>query len=144
MKAYVALLEITDKWKIGGLILFDLPNIALKNPTISRYCQSARSACIIHWSPGEIDGNMSERVFHIKSPSRYRDIVFDDRVGYCGPRRKKPTRHCTVGRMTMKSTRRVLDHSLLRSLVHSHRSLIHLLLTAYCSPARGKRNDWMS
>ena len=36
----------------------------------------------------------------------------------------------TVGRMTMKSTRRVLGHSLLRSLVRSHRSLIRLLRTA--------------
>ena len=32
--------------------------------------------------------------------------------------------------MTMKSTRRVLGHSLLRSLVRSHRSLIRLLRTA--------------
>jgi len=36
----------------------------------------------------------------------------------------------TVGPMTMKSTRRVLGHSLLRSLVRSHRSLIRLLRTA--------------
>ena len=36
----------------------------------------------------------------------------------------------TVGRMTMKSTRRVLGHSLLRSLVRLHRSLIRLLRTA--------------
>ena len=32
--------------------------------------------------------------------------------------------------MTMKATRRVLDHSLLRSNVRSHRSLIRLLCTA--------------
>ena len=31
----------------------------------------------------------------------------------------------TVGRMTMKTTRRVLGHSLFRSLVRSHRSLTH-------------------
>ena len=37
---------------------------------------------------------------------------------------------CTVGSMTMKSTRRVRGHSLLRSLVRSHRSLIRLLRTA--------------
>ena len=37
---------------------------------------------------------------------------------------------CTVGWKTMKSTRRVLGHSLLRSLVRSHRSLIRLLCTA--------------
>ena len=44
---------------------------------------------------------------------------------------KTKSKHCrTVGRMTMKSTRRVLGHSLLRSLVRSHRSSIHLLLTA--------------
>ena len=36
---------------------------------------------------------------------------------------------CTVGK-TMKSTRRVLGHSLLRSLVRSHRSLIRLPRTA--------------
>ena len=36
----------------------------------------------------------------------------------------------TLGRMTMKSTRRVLGHSLVRSLVRSHRSLIRLLRTA--------------
>merc|ERR1711951_261612 len=41
-----------------------------------------------------------------------------------------PWGHCTVGPMTMKSTRRVLGHSLLRSLVRSHRSLIRLLRTA--------------
>ena len=35
-----------------------------------------------------------------------------------------------VGRMTMKSTRRVLGHSLLRLLVRSQRSLIRLLRTA--------------
>ena len=34
---------------------------------------------------------------------------------------------CTVGWKTMKSTRRVLGHSLLRSLVRSHRSLTRLL-----------------
>ena len=34
-----------------------------------------------------------------------------------------------VGRMAMKSTRRLLGHSLLRSLVHLHRSLIRLLRT---------------
>ena len=38
--------------------------------------------------------------------------------------------HRTLGRMTMKSTSRVLGNSLLRSLVRSHRSGIHLLLTA--------------
>ena len=38
--------------------------------------------------------------------------------------------HRTLGRMTMKSTRRGLGHLLLRSLVRSHRSLIRLLLTA--------------
>ena len=36
----------------------------------------------------------------------------------------------TVGRMTMKSTRRVIGHSILRSLVRSHRSLSRLLRTA--------------
>ena len=36
----------------------------------------------------------------------------------------------TVGRMSMKSTRKVLGHSLLRSIVRSHRSLIRLLRTA--------------
>ena len=36
----------------------------------------------------------------------------------------------TVGRKYMKSTHRVLGHSLLRSLIHSHRSLIRLLRTA--------------
>ena len=36
----------------------------------------------------------------------------------------------TTGRMTMKSTRRVLGHSILRSLILSHRSLIRLLRTA--------------
>ena len=40
------------------------------------------------------------------------------------------TDRCTVGRMSMKSTRRLLGHSLLRSLVLSHRSLIRLLRTA--------------
>ena len=35
-----------------------------------------------------------------------------------------------LGRMTIKSTRRVLGHSLLRSLVRSHRSLIRLIRTA--------------
>ena len=35
----------------------------------------------------------------------------------------------TVGSMTMKSTRGVLGHSLLRSLVRSHRALIRLLRT---------------
>ena len=38
--------------------------------------------------------------------------------------------HCTVGRMTVKSTCRVLGHLLIRSLVRSHRSLIRLLRTA--------------
>ena len=37
---------------------------------------------------------------------------------------------CTVGRMTKKSTRRVLGHSLLCSLIRPHRSLIRLLRTA--------------
>ena len=36
----------------------------------------------------------------------------------------------TMGRMAMKSMRRVLGHSLVRSLVHSHRTLIRLLRTA--------------
>ena len=36
----------------------------------------------------------------------------------------------TLGRNDMKSTRRVLGHSLLRSLVRPHRSLIRLLRTA--------------
>ena len=39
-------------------------------------------------------------------------------------------RHCTMGRMTMKSARRVLGHSLLRLLLRSHRSPIRLLRTA--------------
>ena len=34
---------------------------------------------------------------------------------------------CTVGQKTMKSTHRVLGHSLVRSLVHSNRSLIRSL-----------------
>ena len=38
--------------------------------------------------------------------------------------------HCTLGRMKMKSTRRVLGHLLLRSFVESHHSLIRLLRTA--------------
>jgi len=40
------------------------------------------------------------------------------------------THYCTVGRMTMKSTRRVLGHSLLCSLIRPHCSLIRLLRTA--------------
>ena len=35
-----------------------------------------------------------------------------------------------MGRMTMKSTRRVLVHSLLRIVIRSHRLLIRLLRTA--------------
>ena len=35
-----------------------------------------------------------------------------------------------MGRMTMKSSRRVLGHLLVHSLVRSHRSLIRLLGTA--------------
>ena len=35
----------------------------------------------------------------------------------------------TVGQNCMKSTRRVLGHSLVRSLIRSHRSLIRLLRT---------------
>ena len=42
---------------------------------------------------------------------------------------------CTVGSNDMKSTRRVLGHSLLRSLVRSHRSLIRSL-------ARSLRSSW--
>ena len=37
---------------------------------------------------------------------------------------------CTMGRMTMKSTRRALGYSVLRSLVRSHHSLIRSLRTA--------------
>ena len=40
------------------------------------------------------------------------------------------SKRCTVGKMTMKSTRRVLGHLLLRLLLLSHRSLICLLRTA--------------
>ena len=39
-------------------------------------------------------------------------------------------RHYTMGRMTMKSVRRVLGHLLLRSLLRSHRSPIRSLRTA--------------
>ena len=42
---------------------------------------------------------------------------------------------CTLGRMPMKLTRRVLGHSLLRSLVRSHRSFIHLLTSLVRSAA---------
>ena len=45
-------------------------------------------------------------------------------------RRGKPMSERKVGRMTMKSTRRVLGHSAVRLFVHSHRSLIRLLRTA--------------
>ena len=38
--------------------------------------------------------------------------------------------HSAVGGMTLKSTRRVMSHSLVRSLIRSHRSLTHLLRTA--------------
>ena len=42
-------------------------------------------------------------------------------------------KECTMGRMTIKSTRReVQGQSLLRSLVRSHRSLIRLLRTVIC------------
>ena len=62
----------------------------------------------------------------------------------------------TMGRMTLKSTRRVLGHSLLRSLVRSHRSLIRLLRTARfaralrcahsfaCSLTRSLQSSWES
>ena len=48
----------------------------------------------------------------------------------------------TVGRVTLKSTRRVLGHSLLRSLVRSHRSLIHLLRTARFARARRRAHSF--
>ena len=38
-------------------------------------------------------------------------------------------KQCTVGKKSMKSTHRILGHSLLRSPVRSHRLLIHLLRT---------------
>ena len=43
---------------------------------------------------------------------------------------KENKEECTLGRMTMKSTRRALGHLLLRSLVRSHRLHICLLRTA--------------
>ena len=42
----------------------------------------------------------------------------------------EPRNRPTFGRMTMKSTRRVLGQSLLHSFVRSHRSFIYLLRTA--------------
>ena len=42
---------------------------------------------------------------------------------------------CTVGRMTMKSVHRVLGHSLVCSIIRSHRSLIRLLRTAHSARA---------
>ena len=47
-----------------------------------------------------------------------------------GSERAKEWVQRTLGWMTMKSTRKVLGHSLLRSLIRSHRSLIRLLRTA--------------
>ena len=44
-------------------------------------------------------------------------------------REKKVSYRCAVGWNDTKSTRRVLGHSLVRSLVRSHRSLIRLLRT---------------
>ena len=50
---------------------------------------------------------------------------------FCLARRQtRPDNRCTIGRITMKLTRGVLGHSLLCSLVRSHRSLICLLRPA--------------
>ena len=46
--------------------------------------------------------------------------------------------HPTVGRKSMKSTRGLLGHSLLRSLVRSHRTLVHLL----CTPRYTRALRW--
>ena len=63
--------------------------------------------------------------------SKTRSILAILCIWYASMRRLfGPADGCKLGSMTMKSTRRVLGHSPVRLLAHSHRSLIHSLRTA--------------
>ena len=112
-----------------------------KNPC-HQYCQnftaySKTKIITIRWEPLMVvsaKGSWWTSYIHALFANRVNLIHFWEHVFFyvIASSLKPPAnyRHCTLVRMTMKLTYRVLGHSLLRLLVRLHRWLVCLLYTA--------------